>query len=130
MNEDEQMKRYIKSATYEYKILTPEDIEYFNKATKQGRNYTACRKLGKKYITDKDMFEWFESELEGRHFKAYQLDDLIADELENEYVYDISDDDDDDDWAYDDDDTLTEEELNALELLEEWEKNKKEGKKK
>lgn len=102
-------------ASTQYDILTQEDVEYFNRASKQGRQYTACRKLGRKYIEDKDMLEWFESEIEGRHFRsAKQLDDLIAEELENEYVLSISDDFDDDDEEYED---LTDEQLAAIDEL-------------
>ena len=94
--------RIYAASSKSFKILNEEDIEYFNKATEQGRNYTACKKIGKKYIPDKDMYEWFESELEGRLFNARQLDALIADELENEYVYNISDDDEDDEDNWED----------------------------
>lgn len=115
------MKRLIYSAKSSYEILNDEDIAYFQKESKQGRQYAACMKLGKKYIRDKDMLDWFESEIEGRHFaSAKQLDDLIAEELENEYVLD---DFDEDDKEYED---LSDERLAAIdEVFAEYEKKNK-----
>ena len=117
------LKIRVYSATTRYSVLTEDDVAYFQQASKQRRQHTACMKIGKKYIKDKDMLDWFESEIEGTHFtSAKQLDNLIAEELDNEYVLDSVELDEDDE-EYED---LSDEQLAAIdEAFAEYERRKR-----
>ena len=92
------MKRWIYSSTSGYKVLTQEDVEKLKKAIKENRFYSCWTRLGKKYIKDTDMYQYFESQLEGQSpatLSIEQFDELIYDELENEYVHDVTENNDD-----------------------------------
>lgn len=103
------MKRYIKSATSSYKVLDESDVKLLSNALSFGHNdnewsywVDAMEEVGRKYLSDPDEYNWFKQNCEENCYQVNQVDDLLADELKNHYVYDITTDDYDfDDEEYD-----------------------------
>ena len=97
------MKRWIHAATNQYKVLDKEDAKLLSHGAQEGAEYDewsswkeALEKIGHKYFKDPDEYEWFEQNSE-QLYKVDQVDKLIAYELKNHEVFDITTDDYDDD---------------------------------